>query len=415
MPYKKHDFPFCIMDVVELLGIQIKKTTSVCLYTVCPFCDDTSGHLRIDLLRDYYNCPRCNTGGGMLNLYSRLTNTTLKEANIALRQRLSTTFSGTVKRNAVKSKQINVAERSVDEVRQVYGKLIDMLPLSRKHYRSLLARGFTEEDIRRIKFRSITKRKGRCEYSERLIQTGFDLEGIPGFYLDPNLDKWVMYSPYDGIIYPQKNRNLKNTFLSIRRDYASKNKYVWFSSAGKLEHKGSSLSSIRDYPGLLHYVGDFNGGILIITEGQIKAEVIYSIFRRLYPKLKISILGQSGVCAQSVLPAALDKLSGKGFYLIVEAYDRNKFTKDVALAFEWKDFKENLNVIKAAGTLETLVMECTKSWNIVPRFMHLPPSRYLEHGYDDSLLFVHNKVQRNGELGVGGIKPSYWPYALSRK
>lgn len=82
-----------------------------------------------------------------------------------------------------------------------------------------------------VQIRSSFGYKGICE---RLISEGYNLEGVPGFYLDAN--RWTVNinSNTTGIIVPAHNIFGYIDSLQIRLDRPfGKQKYIWISSDGE--------------------------------------------------------------------------------------------------------------------------------------------------------------------------------------
>ena len=64
-------FPFGIADVVELLGLTVRRRLPSSLYLNCPFCGDQRGRLNVNTDKNVWRCNRCGAAGGMLALYLR--------------------------------------------------------------------------------------------------------------------------------------------------------------------------------------------------------------------------------------------------------------------------------------------------------------------------------------------------------
>lgn len=74
------DFPFGIMDVVELLHLRIRRRQANSAYVDCPFCGDRRGKMNVNFVKNVWRCNYCDEHGGMLALYARLNNTTTSDA-----------------------------------------------------------------------------------------------------------------------------------------------------------------------------------------------------------------------------------------------------------------------------------------------------------------------------------------------
>ena len=75
---KVYSFPFNINDVVHLLGLSSPQNIRNDHYQInCPFCLGKGGqpdqhyHMDINTHKDTYHCNRCDSGGGMLDLYAK--------------------------------------------------------------------------------------------------------------------------------------------------------------------------------------------------------------------------------------------------------------------------------------------------------------------------------------------------------
>ena len=74
------EFPFNIMDVVELLHLRVRRQQSNSVYVDCPFCGDRRGKMNVNFVKNVWRCNYCGEHGGMLGLYARLNNTTTSDA-----------------------------------------------------------------------------------------------------------------------------------------------------------------------------------------------------------------------------------------------------------------------------------------------------------------------------------------------
>ena len=74
------EFPFNIMDVVELLHLRLRRQQSNSVYVDCPFCGDRRGKMNVNFVKNVWRCNYCGEHGGMLGLYARLNNTTTSDA-----------------------------------------------------------------------------------------------------------------------------------------------------------------------------------------------------------------------------------------------------------------------------------------------------------------------------------------------
>lgn len=74
------DFPFTIMDVVELLHLRIRRKQANSVYVDCPFCGDRRGRMNVNFVKNVWRCNHCGEYGGMLALYAKLNHTSTSDA-----------------------------------------------------------------------------------------------------------------------------------------------------------------------------------------------------------------------------------------------------------------------------------------------------------------------------------------------
>ena len=75
MTSSSDSFPFGIADVVELLGLTVRRRLPSSLYLNCPFCGDLRGRLNVNTDKNVWRCNRCGAAGGMLALYAHYNGT----------------------------------------------------------------------------------------------------------------------------------------------------------------------------------------------------------------------------------------------------------------------------------------------------------------------------------------------------
>ena len=77
----QHDFPYTMRDVAALLPLHIRRRRAVSIDADCPFCGDTKGKLNINFEKQVFNCNRCRTHGGMVELYAKFFGVSNTQAN----------------------------------------------------------------------------------------------------------------------------------------------------------------------------------------------------------------------------------------------------------------------------------------------------------------------------------------------
>lgn len=66
------EFPFGIMEVVNLLNLRIRRQQANSVYVDCPFCGDRRGRMNVNFVKNVWRCNHCDAHGGMLALYAEL-------------------------------------------------------------------------------------------------------------------------------------------------------------------------------------------------------------------------------------------------------------------------------------------------------------------------------------------------------
>ena len=268
------DFPFGIMDVVELLHLRIRRRQANSVYVDCPFCGDRRGKMNVNFVKNVWRCNYCDEHGGMLALYARLNNTTTSDAYWEIGEALCNDFhrerpnsgyemagnqqagtgspvsgtqtdlAGYERRGELKT--VQQAERaSGQEIHQTLSLLLAMLPLQPAHRNHLHSpkRGLSDERIDRIGFRSTTTPFPLPLFHyQRLMKQGCKVEGVPGFYLDDS-GRWTMnfYRKNAGVFdsscgirrYDTWPADTLDSPLKQRDNPTDKSgaKYIWFSSS----------------------------------------------------------------------------------------------------------------------------------------------------------------------------------------
>ena len=74
------DFPFGILDIVELLHLKIRRRQANSIYVDCQICGDKRGKLNVNFVKNVWRCNYCDEGGGMLSLYAKVYGTSTSDA-----------------------------------------------------------------------------------------------------------------------------------------------------------------------------------------------------------------------------------------------------------------------------------------------------------------------------------------------
>ncbi|MCC0648390.1 DUF3854 domain-containing protein [Clostridioides sp. ZZV15-6598] len=279
MSYFENEDKLNIINVALKCNIDIiKSLDNSRVLSKCPFCDDTSGHMYLTIdnnkFKNFYKCHRCGEKGSSISLYAKLNHMTNKEAYIELISDISREKLDISKRIIEKVKKNNAPceIKNINYLDSVYIEFLNLLSLDSKHLTNLKDRGLDEQTIKRNLYRTLnieyTKRISVCK---KLIELGFELKGIPGFYTD-KYNNWSFISR-KGILIPMKNFEGKIISLQIRMDDEEllsnknfKSRYIYFSSY-KYNNGTKAIAAV-------HYIkGIKNSNTISITEGPLKGDI----------------------------------------------------------------------------------------------------------------------------------------------
>lgn len=340
------DFPFGILDVVELLHLHIRRRQADSAYTDCPFCGDRRGKMNVNFVKNVWRCNYCGEHGGMLNLYARVNNTTNSEAYREICDALQAgdtswgyggaesadAYAGVPAREPHAGRQpdmgITQAERaSPQEIHQTYSLMLGMLSLNSAHRAHLRSekRGLADEQINSLGFKSTPPYFLCRSLTERLIRQGCRVEGVPGFYLHEG-GYWTAKfgSRTAGILIPAIGIDglihgmqiLLDVHFKDRDDPPEKagTKYIWLSSSAK------NMGVTSGSP--VHFIGNPFARTIYVTEGILKADIAHVLLNRSF----VAVAGANNVAQLGPLFALLAQ---NGTELIIEAHDMDKYSNEM--------------------------------------------------------------------------------------
>lgn len=318
------DFPFGIEDVTELLHLKIRRRCSDGVYVDCPFCGEGRGRMKVNYEKDVWRCNYCGEYGGMLALYGKVQRITTSEAYReicdSIQNGIGYIFQPVVpqKKPVAETEPASRAENPV--IHQTLTGLLGMLKLSEQHREHLRSvRGLSDEQIERLGYKSTPPFYLCKQLANRLIEQGYTVEGVPGFYQKDG--KWtVNFSTMTaGILLPARGIDSMIRGFQIRLDVSLKNdgekdkpgaKYIWFSSGNK--PKGTGAGSP------LHFVGDPFARAVYVTEGILKSDVAHLLMNRTFAAI-------AGINNTAQLDLLFALLAENGTQTIIEAADMDKF------------------------------------------------------------------------------------------
>ena len=351
MSSSSQDFPFGIMDVVELLHLRVRRRQANSVYVDCPFCKDLRGKMNVNYVKNVWRCNYCDEHGGMLALYAKYYHTTNSDAYREICDALQTgetswgyeekrqTAAGATEKdvpaasqpvqtaNGIPEETAQSPRASVQEIHQTLSLLFKMLSLRPNHRNHLRSekRGLTDEQIDESGFKSTPPYFLCRPLTERLIKQGCTVQGVPGFYIDDK-GRWTVKfnTRTSGILIPAVGIDGLIHGAQILLDVPLKNpgdppekagaKYIWLSSSTK------NMGVTSGSP--VHFVGNPFARTIYVTEGLLKADIAHYLMNRSF----VAIAGANNVAQLEPLFALLAQ---NGTELIVEAHDMDKYSNEM--------------------------------------------------------------------------------------
>ncbi|MTI85604.1 MAG: toprim domain-containing protein [Firmicutes bacterium] len=173
---------------------------------------------------------------------------------------------------AVKQKEsVPAAQTALVEIRdRVYRDFLRLLNLSERHRADLISRGLSERDIKANSYKSIPEREKPWNICRRLMDKGYDLSGIPGFFRvrGPYGGMYWTFNCQPGYYIPVLDSKGRIKALQRRMDEPEKGgKYKLFS--GYTNRGGCSCGT----PAHIARPNKTNDSRVWITEGPLKSDI----------------------------------------------------------------------------------------------------------------------------------------------
>lgn len=322
---------------VDILGIPA-DTSKRSVNIPCPVCaKGREKKLNINFEKGLFRCNKCELSGGPLNLwavYRGLPIPTSKEEVQKVSHDYFLYMGQEKKSGKSPRKKAHKTFEKIDqdiapiEVRnRTYKGLLGLLDLSKEHKDNLLRRGLSEERILINEYRTYPY-TGRTEIASLLLENGYILNGVPGFY-KLKTGAWTMRKMPSGFLIPQRDGFGRIQGFQVRADKPLDDmpKYLTLSTAEMLSGaKGGT------YPHLAK--GERGLREIIVTEGPLKGDIISEI-------TGYSVLCLTGVNALEKAEKPLFDLKEAGMEKVLIAYDM--------------DLKKNQNVRRALENLKTIL------------------------------------------------------------
>lgn len=247
----------------------------------CPFCNDTKGKFYLTTDGDFANtfkCFKCGRSGSAIKLYAELKGLDTK---MAYKELISDGLSRNIriKKEWIEStahrKTNTVTIENVRYLDSVYREFLSLLSLNNHHRKNLYNRGLTETYIKKYMYRSLpTNYKERVNIARKLLDKGYKLEGVPGFYKDKYGN--FNFVTTKGMLIPFFDLDNNIVTMQIRIDDEVKEererqgksftRYIYFTSSGY--NKGSKSNVTAHIAGKIANIKD-----VYITEGPLKATI----------------------------------------------------------------------------------------------------------------------------------------------
>ena len=377
-------------DAMALCNVIIKRKESM---IKCPFCGGKRFGFNAE--KGIGKCFQCNGSADTASYYAATYNMSLNEARKEIEGRLGIVSNRNIEKRPEKivyqedgaNFTEREAQRAADEVLdRTYRAFLEKLPLTEKSRHLLLARGFSEDEITSLGYKTFPNKEevNFFDICKQLQKEGCILEGVPGFFKCKN-GNYTFRQTKEGIVMPQKDYFNRITGLQIRKyddlrvylddEERMEGKCAWFSSA---DRNGGCGAQAR-----VHYACDFKfcpedqkwrpvhqKGFLL-TEGIMKGDITHF----LQPNLPV--IAVPGVHALNYLGTELKRLKKAGVEVILLAYDM--------------DYQTNPNVQEALENTRKLIeqtgLRC-KPFTWETNVVIDGESHNLLKGIDDYLAYV---------------------------
>lgn len=356
--YDLKDYPFDIRDVIQLLNLEVKHKNPTSWDLNCPFCGNKKGKMNVSTTKNVFRCNYCGESGGMLALYGNLYNLTSREAYDEIVKSLHLDLEvpdyPAYERKKESEPEFKNSDRANErEIHRTYTRLLEYLNLSEHHRIALTERGLTKEQIDRHRYRS-TPLFSFKQLTMRLINEGYTVKGVPGFY-ELKEGGWSMNMSVKnyGFFIPVISIGGLIQGMQIRLDKPYEGmKYIWFSSVNK---PGGVTSRSP-----VHFIGNPHDPVVYLTEGALKGNIAHEL-------TKSSMLCVAGVNQYKYLPDLLMRLKENGVRQIFEAFDMDKLLRPVCRG----DYSKECQYCKERRTNGECYKKQRKIKNIQSGCMHV--------------------------------------------
>jgi hypothetical protein len=271
------EFPFTIEDIaLRLLNLRLCHRNLVSFDVDCPFCGK-KGKMNLNVEKDVYRCNYCGEKGGMLKLFADFNGgISLTEAYQEICKLLlnGPSLQSGCNSSAASFNRVPMMPQcklaSIEERHNTYTFLLSLLTLNPTHKNNLLRRGLKEEQIQQFGYKS-TPVSGFTQLAKKVIEQGYTVEGVPGFYINENCE-WTLnfHAKCSGFLVPILDIDGQIQAMQIRLDSPfDRRKYIWLSSRERALGVGSGSP--------VHFVGNSHAKVVTFTEGGLKGTIAHCI------------------------------------------------------------------------------------------------------------------------------------------
>lgn len=383
-------YSWTVLDVFSLLGVPTNSGKEE-VYVPCPFCGGKRFAMNQRIGTGH--CFNCETPADSAAYYAQSMGLSIEEARKDIERRLNINdTAGPRPERIVYKEQPQEPLAKIHDLDFTYRSFLAELTLSEKNKNGLLARGFSEADIKALNYKTFPN-KSSVDFRDickRLQVNGCKLRGVPGFFQNKYGD-WTFVPITQGIILPQKTVNNLIFGLQIRKDDDLRSyneetgeleaKCVWFSSKSCRSGCGSradinfSCDFKYDSEKTKKYWIYTKNKKIILTEGSLKADLVHAL------EPSLPVFSVAGVNSTAYLEQTLGYLKKLGITHILHAYDMDYKTNE----------KVQMQMIKTKKIIEDSGMEYTMmEW---PVTIDIEGMSYdLLKGLDDYLAYLKKGV-----------------------
>jgi len=259
-----------IIDIAQQLNLKLHSIQGGKQYeTHCWKCEDESihGKLTINPIKGVYRCAKCGYSGNVYTMAYDILGS--KESALELLVGNKLDYQPQQRRKQALPKENSIAP--IDIRHAVYTAFLKRMILHSSHRQDLRSRGLSDAIIQQKGYKSTLHWDSTVGVCYLLQKEGYSLQGIPGFY---EKDGQWLFMTVPGFLIPIRDKENRIQGLQIRVDNAilkqkpNLSKYIWKSSAGKLNgtSSGAPVHIARPSKPTIPSVA-------YITEGPLKSDI----------------------------------------------------------------------------------------------------------------------------------------------